>query len=387
LEDGHVTIEDSVDLNHGTWRVMDRTVRDSEGWHPYKMATVKKAFERSSNVGIAKLIHQYYKDDKQKYVDHLVSMRLNQPVGIEIPGEPNPFIKTDPSDRNSWSGVTLPWMSYGYELEMTPLQILSFYNAVANGGKMVKPYLVSEIREFGQTVEKFEPQVLNEKICSDETIATARILLEGVVENGTARKLKNPHYTQAGKTGTAQLAKPGGGYQKAYRASFVGYFPADKPLYSCIVVVSNPKNEAFYGGSVAGPVFKEIADKVYANSLEIHEPVNHNSMLAHSAICGAKGLHSDLQTIYSQLDVRLDSSTTMGWLSLSKQDSTLTINEVEIDDTKTPNVTGMGLKDALYLLENQGFEVVVVGHGKVKKQSIRPGTLKTEDDKITIELG
>jgi hypothetical protein len=251
LEDGYVDITDSVDIEDGIKKYHSVVMKDSKTGI-YDKITVAKAFEISSNVGISKLVNQYYGKNPEKMVDRLRKMGLDQPLGLEIKGEAQPFIQspTDPS----WSGITLPWMSIGYEVLQTPLQILAFYNAIANDGVMVKPKIEKE----------FPTVVLNNQVCSKETVDKAKLLLEGVVEHGTASNLKHANYKIAGKTGTAQIAKDG-----SYQASFVGYFPAEKPRYTCIVVVDSPSIAVFYGNLVAGPVFKEISDKVYSTHIKM----------------------------------------------------------------------------------------------------------------------
>ncbi|UCG28286.1 MAG: penicillin-binding protein 2, partial [Bacteroidales bacterium] len=272
LEDGVVEPDDTIDTGNGIIRFYDKDIRDTrqEG---YGKITVKEAFEVSSNVGISKLIYDNYHDRPTDFVDRLYAMRLNEKLGVEIRGEGIPEIKY-PGD-SYWSGISLPMMSHGYELRMTPLQILAFYNAVANDGKMVKPMFVKELQYHGEVIKRFKTEVLHPSICSKETIDKAILMLEGVVENGTAKNLDNKNYKIAGKTGTAQIANERYGYKFeekiSYQASFVGFFPSDNPRYSCIVVVNSPSNSVYYGNLVAGPVFKEIADKVYATKLFLHK--------------------------------------------------------------------------------------------------------------------
>ena len=336
---------------------------------------------------MAKLVHQHYKDNPKQFIERILDMRLDETTGIEISGEGKPFIKTNPSDRNSWWGTTLAFMSFGYELELTPLQVLSLYNAVANDGKMMKPYLVSAVTEYGREVETFDPEVLVKKICSKETIEKAKIMLEGVVETGTAKSLKSPNYTFAGKTGTAKLTDENGGYKKSYRASFAGYFPADNPQYSCIVLVSEPSGEDYYGGAVAGPVFREIADKVYATNLEIHEPVNSGESKK-SLPTAQKGKAGDLKIIFDELGIDADLDDYEGWVSTQVVDSTLQVSEIQFDENTTmPDVRGMGLRDALFVLENKGLKVRASGKGKVKMQSVEAGAAIRRGDVVVIELG
>src|SRR5690606_25895041 len=266
FEDGLIDLHDTIDTENGKYRFYDRIMRDSNGKGHGKI-DVLTVFQKSSNVGISRIINESYADNPQKFVDRLYKMGLGRKLGLEISGEGKPIIK-DPSDK-SWSGVTLPWMSIGYETLMTPLQILTFYNAVANDGVMLKPQFVSEVQRNGITIQENKPVVLNQAIASRETIAKARKMLESVVtDEGTAANLRFGAYHIAGKTGTAQIANAKYGYKYdqavSYQASFVGYFPAEAPEYTCIVVVNGPSNNVYYANRVAGPVFKEIADKVYA---------------------------------------------------------------------------------------------------------------------------
>ena len=260
LEDGLVDLEDSVDIGYGEVYYSGQILRDAES-HSKGKVSVGHSFEISSNVGISKLAHKHYAKNPKALIDHFRNFHLDKKVDIELRGEPSPHIKS-PGDKG-WSALSVPWMSVGYEVLITPLQMLTFYNAVANGGVMVRPYLVSEVREYGHTIEQFHPEIIDGGICSKETIKKLQTILEGVVQNGTAKNLRDPNYEIAGKTGTAQIADKKHGYQKVYQSSFAGYFPADDPQYSCIVVINAPSNGVYYGSTVAGPVFKEISDKIF----------------------------------------------------------------------------------------------------------------------------
>jgi len=261
LETGKVDTNATVDTEKGVITVYDRKVRDSRRGG-YGEISLKRAFEVSSNTGIVKLINTHFKNDPEEFIDFLYSRKFNEKTGVSIKGESTPTIPK-PSDDN-WSGVTLPWVAYGYSIAFTPLQLLTIYNAVANDGVMVQPQVVERIMDHGRTVEQLETKVLNPAICSKETIDKLKALLEGVVENGTATNLKNGKMKLAGKTGTCQLNYWVEGSQD-YQSSFAGYFPAENPKYSCVVVVSKPvKQLGYYGNIVAGPVFKAIADEVYS---------------------------------------------------------------------------------------------------------------------------
>ena len=317
-------------------------------------------------------------------------MNLGKKLGIEIAGEGQPLIKN--TDDPSWSGITLPWMSIGYEIHLTPLQVLTFYNAVANDGKMVKPKMVTHINQRGQTIKEIQTEVINPSICSKNTIKMAKQMLEGVVENGTARNLKAANFKIAGKTGTAQIANKKGGYKSeaktSYQASFVGYFPADAPKYSCIVVVSAPSTKGYYGNVVAGPIFKEVADKIYATSFDVHKPLQNREALALSKIPYAKdGSAKDLVRVYSELKVPTKKSSKVNeWAAVSTTDKNVEIHAKNINSVLVSNVVGMGIKDAVFILENQGLEVKFLGSGVVKNQSIMPGEKIVHGSTIILEL-
>ena len=283
-------------------------------------------------------------------------------------------------------------MSIGYEIHLTPLQTLTFYNAVANDGKMVKPRFVSHINQRGQVVKEIKPEIINNSICSKKTIAMAKKMLEGVVENGTAKNLRNANFKIAGKTGTAQIANKSGGYKNAakisHQASFVGYFPADAPKYSCIVVVAAPSRNVYYGNLVAGPIFKEVADKIYSTSFDIHKPLASREPLALSKIPYSKdGSLKDLVKVYAELDVKTRRRGKVGeWASVSTSEKQVDIQSKKVNSTLVSNVVGMGIKDALFILENQGLEVKFKGNGVVKTQSILPGSKIINGSTIILEL-
>ena len=389
FEDGYVSLTDMVDTEDGTTKFYDKTMRDSHKGG-YGVISVKKAFEVSSNVAISKLINENYSDKPQQFVDRLYKMNLNKRLGIEVAGEGMPLVKS--TDDASWSGVSLPWMSIGYESHLTPLQILTFYNAVANNGKMVKPMFVKQIKHRGKVTKEFEPEVINNSICSKKTIEMAQEMLLGVVEEGTARNLKNSVYKIAGKTGTAQIANDKYGYKYeskiSHQASFVGYFPADNPKYTCIVVVNAPSRNVFYGNLVAGPIFKEVADKVYAGSVAIHAELKKKDSHAASKIPYAKdGYYEDLAKVYNELGVKTKTSQKVNqWVRVSTGEKEVQVYDKKVAPIYIPDVTGLSVKDAVFLLENQGLIVKFFGSGTVKSQSINPGEKAVKGSKILLEL-
>jgi cell division protein FtsI (penicillin-binding protein 3) len=282
-------------------------------------------------------------------------------------------------------------ISHGYEIRLTPLQILTFYNAVANNGKMVKPRFVREIRYHGKVLRSFDIKVLNPSICSNETIEKVKQLLEGVVETGTAKNLKNSSVRIAGKTGTAQIANEKYGYKLeskiSYQASFVGYFPADNPKYSCIVVVNSPSNYVYYGNLVAGPVFKEIADKVYATSLSLQDGLGDLKQRIIDPPYSKNGNYQDLMVVLKTMGIDIDGEEIISdWIITTKRDSFIELKNLLVRDEFVPNIVEMSMKDALYLLENAGLKVFAKGRGKVKSQSIPPGTLINRGTTIVLEM-
>lgn len=383
LEEG-MRLEDSVDLEMGKKRFYNEEMVDHIQ-HNIRMTTLKEAFTMSSNVGIASLVNNYYGKDRSgagAFIRRLRQFKLHLPTGIEIEGEASPYIKDPGKGSDNWSGTTLPWMAIGYESMITPLQLLNLYNAVANDGVMMRPYLVSEIQKMGLPMKKFRPTVIDKKIASNSTLQKARTLLQAVVEEGTAESIKSDKYRFSGKTGTTQL-----GYYKlknrtqvsGYQASFAGFFPTDNPVYSCIVVINAPKEHGFYGGSVAGPVFREIADKMFGSRRELALEVNpphRKPVLRQSQLPGMNsGYKQDMALVLETAGIRyFDLASGSNWTSLKVKNDSLLFDRRIVKNKVIPSVNGMGLRDALYLLENLGLKVRFSGYGKVKAQSIPAGT-------------
>ncbi|WP_291859334.1 penicillin-binding protein [Marinilabilia sp.] len=389
LEDGAVRLTDSVDTGTGAFAYYDRIMRDSHHGGFGKI-TVRESFEKSSNIGISRIIYENYKNNPQRFVDRLYSMGLNEPLGIEIKGEGKPVIKY-PGDK-SWSGVSLPWMSIGYEVKQTPLQTLAFYNAVANNGKLVRPMFVKGVSQHGELLREFDPVVLNPSICSVATLEKVQDLLKGVVERGTALNIRNKTYKIAGKTGTAQLAKGSSGYKGEggveYLASFVGYFPADRPMYSCIVAVNSPSNNVYYGNVVAGRVFREIADRVYALSYNKLDDDYFTETVEEGVYPWSKGgTVNDLSVIFEEIGFPLiDKELNAEWVSTKAKEHTVELVPKNIPLSIVPQVMGMGAKDAVAVLENRGLKVAISGFGKVVKQSITAGQPINGGETIIIYL-
>lgn len=384
LEDSKLKLSDSIDTGKGAYKFYNQTMRDHKPGG-YGMISVSQAFEFSSNIAVSKMIYSQFGSDPQRYVDYINSIGLTQPLGFQMVGEGIPKIK-NPSDK-SWSGTTLPWMSIGYEVEITPLQVLAFYNAIANNGRLIRPIIVKSITHADKVIHNYEGQTIKRKICSTETLEEVRSLLEGVVERGTARNIKNSYYKIAGKTGTAQKIV-NGRYIKKYNTSFVGYFPANDPQYSCIVIIDKPKGFRQYGSNVAAPVFKEIADKIYARDLKMHAPyiADQNSDERVFPVIKA-GFREDLQNICNEFSIPNQADTGEEWVKAQIKDDAVLWTTDEIAPEVMPNVLGMTLRDAIFLLENQGLRVSYKGNGRIKTQSILPGQKLQNKSSISLTLG
>jgi cell division protein FtsI (penicillin-binding protein 3) len=390
LEDKYATLNTKVDLEGGSWRVFSRTVYDSEPHKPHD-GTLKEAFEYSSNVGMAKMVMAHYAKTPDKFVSHLRRLRFNQPSGIDLLGETSPVVKT-PKSR-TWSATSLPWMSFGYEVLVSPLQTLMLYNAVANNGTMMKPYLINKISESGIVVKENNPEVLEESICSAETLRQLQEALIGVCGTegkGTGYKLfKGAGYSVAGKTGTALVANGNRGYaDHIYQSSFAGYFPADDPQYSCIVVIKNkPFAKVYYGAAVAGPVFKEVSDKLFALNASKKKNKAEYVPAKDSSNYYFAGASKDIRQVMNKLQLSYSDSVLTGdYARVYAVDYSPVLKNNEIRKAIMPDLRGMGLRDAVYLLESMNLKVIAKGKGKIKLQSVDPGAGITKNQKVTLEL-
>jgi cell division protein FtsI (penicillin-binding protein 3) len=384
LEDGYVDLEDTVDTENGSTKFYGIPIKDAHKIGD-GIITVREVIEESSNVGIAKIISKYYKKKPEKFINALYDIGFNQKLDIPIKGETDPYIK-NPEDK-SWSGISLPWIAYGYELKITPLQTLTFFNAIANNGKMVKPLFVREIKKGNSVVESFGPVVMNSKIASNSTLNKLRSMMEGVVERGTAKAIKSKHYAIAGKTGTAQIAQKNTGYNKTnYKASFCGYFPAEDPKYTCIVVINNPSSGAYYGSTIAAPVFKNISDYIYANHIEIRNEeterkINYNPILAYK-----QGAIEDYEILVDDMDLDQDIDDSQNFVVGIPEKGESKLAAKKISDKIIPKLKGMTAKDAVYLLEEMGLVVKIIGKGFVEEQSLPAGTKPVKGKVITLRL-
>ena len=383
FEDGKAKLNDMVDVTGGITQFGKRTMKDSHLGGG--VMTVQQAFEKSSNVGISKIIYRAYASNPQAFVDRIHSFSINKKLGLEIKGEGRPQILG--TKDGLWSNSSLPWMSIGYEVALTPLQILTFYNAIANNGVMVKPHFVKEIRMAGMPSTSFDTQVINPKIASKESIEMAKTMLEAVVDHGTGSVLKNPIYKVAGKTGTAQLAQNRGGYNKSdYKGSFVGYFPADNPKYSCIVVINNPTTGGYYGGVISAPVFREIADRIYATDPEVgmNWVDTTNTVRANPLQAGNM---RDIQYLSKWLGYSMGIPKGGEWITMSADSTGKRLTPVSNTSHTLPSVIGMGASDAVYCLEKLGAKVQLKGLGLVKQQSVPAGSALKPGMPVILNLG
>lgn len=383
LKDKKVKLTDIIHTGNGVISYYGSKMYDAHSGG-FGDLSVKEVFEHSSNVGIFKIVLKAFEQTPQKFIDGLYALGINRPLGIEIKGEKAPFIKD--THHKKWSKLSLPWMAIGYELTMTPLQVLTLYNAVANDGVMVKPQFVKEIRKTNKVIKKFEPVILNPEIAPKSVIKEAQSMCEGVVTDGTATLLRNSPYPIGGKTGTAQIYTKGTYNNNSYIASFVGYFPADKPKYSCMVVIYNPRKGIYYASQVAVPVFKDIADKIYATELDIQ--TDHNTDMQYAIPSSKVGLCNDMAEVYSSLgyDDNRFAALDGKWIYSYGQDSSLAIRERVINENTIPNVKGMNVRDAVYLLEQMGLRVNFMGSGKVINQSIPPKSKAVKGSGIFLTL-
>lgn len=387
LEDKYVKITDNINIGGGTWDLDGRTIKDDH--HSPEVVTIKEAFAHSSNVAMSKLAYQFYVKNPQQYYEHFEKLGLTKKSGLDLKEEFRPTVK-NPANKKTWHFQTLASMGFGYDIMLSPIQLLMVYNAVANNGKMMKPYLVSRIEKDGQVLRTIQPQVVNEKICSDETLRQLKECLEEVVISGTGKPVfQGVTYKVAGKTGTAKVNDGVYKYTDGvYQAAFTGYFPAENPKYSCIVVIKNKPHAAnYYGGAVAGTVFREISDKLYV--LNLQQPNNLAAQKRDSSFYRFVGMKNDVQQVSQPFNIPFNNSGNALWLSVvndSIDNRMWRMNAIADAGKVVPDVKGYGLKDAINLLENKGLKVVIKGRGKVIAQSILPGTTVNKGQQIIIQL-
>ena len=396
----NMSLSDKVNIGMGPIQFSNRTMKDDHSFAKGGVCTVQEVIEQSSNKGTAVLVTKNFAAHPEKYVDGLYALGLNKKIGTGITGEAQPVIK-HPDDktkdgRKLWSNVSLPWMSIGYEVNVTPMQLLMLYNAIANGGRMMKPQFVTEIRRGEQTVERFEPIVLSEHIASPESIEKIQTMLEGVVLRGTARRqFAGCVVGVAGKTGTAQYYDKVQGYayhepgigRKLYNTTFVGYFPTDKPRYSCIIMVSRARGAKWAAGGVSAPGFREIAEKVYATRIGVSEDDSlvRKADKAHAPVI----VRHDKESYYLHgIDKSFNDYAINGdWVTVERgEDGQITMREAKLSNNRVPNVVGMDITDAVYLLENMGINTEFTGQGVVKEQSLHAGDTVKANSTMYLKL-
>ncbi len=387
LDEGYVTLSDSIDTGNGVASFYGKKMHDSNAHEGGSgVLCVADVFARSSNVGTALLVQKYFGEHPQRYLDKLSEFGLRDVLGIRLKGEKQPQIYRTVGEGN-WSGLSLTQMSIGYEVTQTPLQTLAFYNAIANNGVLLQPQFIEAFHRNGKPINRIEPVVLRSRICSPKALEQAQTMMERTCQpGGTADYIfANSPYTVAGKTGTARIAYPGGYYANRYRASFVGYFPANQPLYSCMVMVNDTKSGVYYGSSVAAPVFKELANKIYATKPDIHrnEPFHAE---AHRLPASRNGSREHLEVVYKGLQMAVALEAEGEWVRTTTRDADVQLTDLKQGEGTVPDVRGMGLRDALQLLENAGLRVTISGYGTVRNQSIIPGSVIGNQREIRIEL-
>jgi len=391
LEDSLVRPDDPVDVGNGRFEYAGAKLLDHNADRGgYGKITAAKAIWFSSNIGVAKLILKAYEKNPQKYVEGLYRVGINKDLKIEIPDYIKARIRNPKDSPKTWYKTTLPWMSFGYETQIPPINTLTFFNAIANNGTMVKPIFVKEIRD-DKKIEKKTPEILNEHICSDKTVKIIQGMLDSVVNypQGTGKPARSEIVRIAGKTGTAQISQGLAGYKaggKSYQVSFCGYFPANDPQYSCIVVIRRPRNGNASGGYMSGKVFKQIAEAIYTRD-SAAKPVNLDKENASAEVPKVKsGMSDQSKYVLNKLKINYADSLKGNWATSQSTNDRLVLKGQQIPDKTVPNVIGMGAKDAVYALENMGLRVNLSGQGEVYAQSLNAGEPAARGQSITIQL-
>lgn len=390
LEDGVCQPGDTVDVGNGIYMYKGARMTDhNKNKGGYGRISAEQAIWYSSNIGVAKIILKGYEKNPTKYVEGLYRLGLNIPLDLEIPGAGRAKIRMPNDTALYWSKTTLPWMSFGYETQIPPIYTLTFFNAIANGGKMVRPMFTKEIMHNGKAVQGFSTQVLKSSICSDNTLSIIKEMLLGVVEKGTGKAVHSDIIRIAGKTGTAQIASGGVYRTSGHQVSFCGYFPADEPKYSCIVVIRRPRIGYPSGGTMSGGVVKAIAEKVYASHMSFEVNEMERDSLAVMLPAAKNGNLDALELVLDKLDIDADTdSLETKWVAARREEGSeeLRLRDITIREGLVPHVVGMGAKDAVYLLESKGLRVVLDGMGRVSSQSMGPGTRIAKGKTIRLTL-
>ncbi len=376
----NMSINDTVNTLDGEYTFYEECVMRDVKAGGYGLLNIADVFRKSSNIGVSRLIFKNFRKDPQKFIDYLANFGLTQPIDFQIKGAGQPYITH--VDDKTWSGCSLPWISIGYEFKISPLQIITFYNAIANGGKLIEPLIIQKITKQGKLIQSHTTKTIRPKICSPETLDLIQNLLEGVVEQGTAKSIFSPKYKISGKTGTTHKLKQGQ-YIDNYYTSFVGYFPSNKPKYTCMVVVDNPKGAEHFGASVSAPLFKKIADKLYFNQLYKDLETQESSYSLPSI---KAGYFPNLESLAKYFKINQKYQDTTDWVRLKASGDTIIWTKRPVVENLIPDVTGMSFLDALYLLENKALNVSFIGQGRVVKQSLIPGTHIEKNMAIVLTL-
>ena len=390
LEDGICQPSDTVDVGKGIYMYKGARMTDHNmNKGGYGRISAEQAIWYSSNIGVAKIILKGYEKNPTKYVEGLYKLGLTIPLNLEIPGAGRAKIRMPNDTTLNWSKTTLPWMSFGYETQIPPIYTLTFFNAIANGGKMVRPMFTKEIMHNGKTVQSFSTEVLKSSICSDNTLAIIKDMLLGVVEKGTGKAVHSDIIRIAGKTGTAQIASGGVYRTSGHQVAFCGYFPADEPKYSCIVVIRRPRIGYPSGGTMSGGVVKAIAEKVYASHMSFDVRDMERDSLAVILPAAKNGNLEALENVLDKLDVNVNTdSLETKWVVAKREEGEeeLHLRDLTIREGLVPNVIGMGARDAVFLLESAGLRVVLDGMGRVSSQSMGAGTRIAKGQTIRLTL-
>lgn len=391
LEDAKMSLSDPVNTEGGAiWIGPAKVVDTRKGG--YGTITLKEVFEKSSNIGMAKSVNKYYASNPSRYVEALKRLGIDKPLNLQIAGEARPTLR-HPSQKRFWDGMTLTMMSYGYAVRITPMQTLTLYNAIANGGKMIKPLFVKNLLLYGQVVESYQAEELIPQICSPETVEKVRSALEGVVETGTAKMLKNPMYSVAAKTGTAQIAVGRSGYYvnggRHYLGSVAGYFPADKPRYTIMIAIKTFRRDGsdkpYYGGALAGPLFRSIADRIYTTNYDFIDPIKQQPILPSKALVAKAGPSDELNKLISEMKIVVTPAPS-GVTSRLDTGRVVVVTPIDTDGSIMPDLRGMSASEAVRLLENRGMRVSIQGRGVVREQTPLPQTPVDRVTEVTITL-
>jgi len=387
LDDGYIGMDTKIDLEGGRKNFRGKIIKDDEDIGHGKKVDLWDVFVHSSNVGMAKWADLFYnkkRKDNKKFILKLKSFGLSKTTGIDLKGEASPIIKDPELNKKDFNRNTIPWMAHGYEMELTPIQILSFYNAIANDGKLMRPYLVDKIVGQNETKE-IKPEILKNKIAKSYTIKLIQELLEGVVQEGTGKKLRANKIRIAGKTGTAQVEVKSKRKGEMYNSSFVGYFPAEKPRYSMIITMFGNKKTKYYASQVAVPVFGKIVEKIATVEAfdELEEQDQTKEFVRAELPKKAIGYTDDFKKVLNYIEIPFKNSSKTTWSNIRNDVNKMEFGDYQFKSKLVPNVKGMGARDAIYILENFGLKVEIEGCGKVVSQSIPP---KTRRNKQNIKL-